>query len=266
MKIKHCWNCGIEVPYIEYDNINYIPKCKECGVLYPEKPKDEALLSIYQEEYLNDKSDENLSRLFELLKKVTFNVIRYKLKSKSSYEQIDEIWDKVQWSLEKLLMYYKEKPDFKITTSFVQYIKQVVLFPLYNKVEKERQKKEISIYTPKFKNSDKNSKELCDYLSKSVDGGLEELENEMDYDTNKNGIIGKSVDFIKDVALSIYEYDGFKNCIYMLLLYKFFISGESDDVLVRKITDSLDYSLVNKFEESKNLYREILINYSSDGA
>ena len=211
MKIKHCWNCGIEVPYIEYDNINYIPKCKECGVLYPEKPKDEALLSIYQEEYLNDKSDENLSRLFELLKKVTFNVIRYKLKSKSSYEQIDEIWDKVQWSLEKLLMYYKEKPDFKITTSFVQYIKQVVLFPLYNKVEKERQKKEISIYTPKFKNSDKNSKELCDYLSKSVDGGLEELENEMDYDTNKNGIIGKSVDFIKDVALSIYEYDGFKN-------------------------------------------------------
>lgn len=265
MKIKHCWNCGEEVPYIYYNDIDYIPICKKCGCQYPEKPKDEAYLSIYQEEYLNNRTDENFNKLFDLLKNVTYNVIRHKLKSKSSYEQMDEMLDNVQWTLEKLVKYYKEKPDFKINTSFVQYISQLVLYPLYNKGDKEKRHKEISIHIPKFKNSDKNSKELTDYISQNTDNGIEDMENKIDYDINSNIIIKKSLDFIKNVAMSIYEYEnnGFKNCIYMLLLYKFFINGECDDVLVKKIIDSMDYTLLCKFEESKELYKNILINYSN---
>ena len=140
-KIKTCWNCGTEVPYQEYGKINFIPLCPKCGVQYPEKPKDEAFLSMYQNDYLNDKSDENYNKLFTLMSKVTFNIICHKLKSTSSYEDMDDIWDKVQWTLEKIDKYYREKPNFKIGASFVKYISQVVLYPLYNKGEQERKEK-----------------------------------------------------------------------------------------------------------------------------
>ena len=149
-KIKYCWNCGHEVPYQVYSSINFVPKCPKCESLYPEKPRDEAMLSIYQDEYLADRSEKNFNRLFKALNVMTFNVICYKLKIKSSHEQLDDILDKVQWTLEKLAKYYIEKSDFKVTTSFNKYIGQLVLYPLYNKDEQERQKNEISIHIPMF--------------------------------------------------------------------------------------------------------------------
>ena len=267
MKIKRCWNCGKEVPYVSYDKIDYIPECDECGVKYPEKPEDEALLSIYHDEYLKNRTDENFNRLFILLRKVTFNVIRYKLKSKSSYEQMDEIWDNVQWTLNKLVTYYKEKPDFKISTSFVQYIGKMVLYPLYNKAEKERRYKEISIHTPKFKNSsDENTKELYQYLSEDVDGGVCNIENKIDYEINKNGVMDKSLNFIKNAGQTLYDYSEdhkLRNCIYMILFYKFFIFGEFEDVVVKKIIESMDCSFMKKFEDSKDLYKKVLIECSN---
>ena len=36
-KIKFCWNCGHEVPYQKYADIDYVPKCDICGSLYPER-------------------------------------------------------------------------------------------------------------------------------------------------------------------------------------------------------------------------------------
>ena len=82
-KIKYCWNCGHEVPYQVYSSINFVPKCPKCESLYPEKPRDEAMLSIYQDEYLADRSEKNFNRLFKALNVMTFNVICYKLKIKS---------------------------------------------------------------------------------------------------------------------------------------------------------------------------------------
>ena len=139
-KIKYCWNCGYEVPYQVYSSINFVPKCPKCESLYPEKPRDEAMLSIYQDEYLADRSEKNFNRLFKALNVMTFNVICHKLKVKSSHEQLDDILDKVQWTLEKLAKYYKEKSDFKVTTSFNKYIGQLVLYPLYNKDEQEKER------------------------------------------------------------------------------------------------------------------------------
>lgn len=267
MKVKHCWKCGTVVPYQTYEGLKTIPKCTECGTLYPEKPKDEALLTIYQDEWLKNKTDLNFNKFFSLLEKVTFNVIKHKLKSKVSYESLDDIYDKVQWTLEKLVTYYKEKPDFKITTSFVKYISKLVLFPLYNKSEKERRYNEISIYASKYKNSDeRNNKELYDYLSQDNDGGVNDVESDLDYVSHQCSLGDKSLEFIGNVVQSIYDYENsdksFKDSFYILILYKFFVSGLSDDSLVRKIMNSLDYSLVKKFEESKELYKNLLIEYS----
>ena len=269
-KTKYCWNCGEKVPYQEYKNIDFIPTCSKCGVKYPEKPKDEALLSVYQDEYLKDRNERNYNRFFELLNKVTFNIICHKLKSSSAYESIDDILDKTQWTMEKLTKYYTEKPDFKITTSFVQYLGQVVLYPLYNKDEKERQDKEISLHSPKYKDNKGNvSKELADYLSSNSDGGINKCDEEMDYVNNKNHLLEESVSFISSVIESLYNYennkhtnDAFKNAYYIALLYKYFINGQISDKIVEDIMNSMDYSLIEKFDKSREIYKDILMKYA----
>lgn len=271
-KIKYCWNCCTEVPYREYKNIDFIPTCPKCGAKYPEKPKDEALLSIYQDDYLNDRNERNFNRLFSLMSKVTFNIICHKLKCTSSHEDIDEIWDKVQWTLEKITRYYKEKPEFKIDTSFVQYIGQVVLYPLYNKDEQEKRKKEISIHTPKFANSKNKNKELYDYLSSNTDGGINETESKIDYYNNKNHITEESISYIKTVIESLYDYEKsentnheFRNSLYMSYLYKYFINGHISDRIVNDIMNSMDFKLIKKFEASKDIYKDMLLKHAVGG-
>lgn len=270
-KIKNCWNCGHEVPYQIYSSINFVPKCPKCGSLYPEKPKDEAMLSIAQDEYLADRNEKNFNKLFKLLNQMTFNVICHKLKIKSSHEQWDDIWDKVQWTLEKLAKYYKEKADFKVTTSFNKYIGQLVLFPLYNKDEQERQKTEISIHIPKFGNTDdKNAKELNDYLSKTDDGEISEVEKNIDYEVNQNYLTTKSLEFINQTINALYNNEKskntnkeFRNSYDMAELYKFFIYNRCNEKIVEDIINSMDYSLVKKFEKSKELYKQMLVDYAN---
>ena len=268
-KIKYCWNCGHEVPYQIYENIDYVPVCSECGTEYPEKTKDEAMLAMCQNKYLADRSDKNFNELFKLLNRMTFNVIRHKLKAKSSWEHLEDIYDKVQWTLEKLTKYYKEKPDFKIKASFAEYIGQIVLYPLYNKEEQERHKNEISIHTPLFGNTDKSTKELNDYLSKDDDGNINNVENSVDYENNQRYLIIKSLDFIGKSIDALYEYEEskktgkeFKNSYFMAQLYKFFIFGKYEDKNVEDIKNSVDYSTLKKFEASKDMYYKMLTDYS----
>ena len=271
-KIKYCWNCGHEVPYQVYSSINFVPKCPKCESLYPEKPRDEAMLSIYQDEYLADRSEKNFNRLFKALNVMTFNVICYKLKIKSSHEQLDDILDKVQWTLEKLAKYYIEKSDFKVTTSFNKYIGQLVLYPLYNKDEQERQKNEISIHIPMFGGAvgDKNSKELNDYLSQTCDGELSDVEKKLDYEINQNHLNVESLKFINGIINSLYEYEEskgtnkeFRNSYNMAELYKFFIYNRCHEKIVEDIINSMDHSLVKKFEKSKELYKQMLVDYAN---
>ena len=80
-KIKYCWNCKCEVPYQFYNNIDYIPTCPNCGVSYPEKPKDEALLSIYQDEYLK----ESITMIYSLSIFKNLLIIRINVASKSLF-------------------------------------------------------------------------------------------------------------------------------------------------------------------------------------
>lgn len=271
-KIKYCWNCGYEVPYQVYSSINFVPKCPKCESLYPEKPRDEAILSIYQDEYLADRNEKNFNRLFKALNVMTFNVICHKLKVKSSHEQLDDILDKVQWTLEKLAKYYKEKSDFKVTTSFNKYIGQLVLYPLYNKDEQDRQKNEISIHIPMFGGAvgDKNSKELNDYLSQTCDGEISEVEKNLDYELNQNYLTTKSLEFINQTINALYDNEKskntnkeFRNSYSMAELYKFFIYNRCDEKTVEDIINSMDYSLVKKFEKSKELYKQMLVDYAN---
>ena len=116
---------------------------------------------------------------------------------------------------------------------------------------------------------DKNSKELNDYLSQTCDGELSDVEKKLDYENDKNHLVIKSLDFMNKSINALYEYektknknDEFKSCYYMAELYKFFIYNKCDEKTVKDIINSLDFSLVKKFEKNKEMYKEMLINYA----
>ena len=49
----------------------------------------------------------------------------------------------------------------------------------------------------------------------------------------------------------------------MAELYKFFVYNKCDEKIVEDIINSLDFGLVKKFEKNKEMYKEMLINYSN---
>ena len=173
----------------------------------------------------------------------------------------------------KIASYYKEKSDFKITTSFIQYIGQVILYPIYNKDDQEREKNEISLYSTKYKSSNSSKeKELLDYLQKDDDSqGISKIEFKLDYEPNKNKLIEKTISFISDSINELYEYEENKKsnvsveyCLYFAELYNLFICGKWEDKNVKDILDSLDSNLVKKFNDCINVYKEVLLNYARE--
>ena len=148
----------------------------------------------------------------------------------------------------------------------------MVLYPLYNKDEQERQKNEISIHIPMFGGAvgDKNSKELNDYLSQTCDGEISEVEKNLDYELNQNYLTTKSLEFINQTINALYDNEKskntnkeFRNSYSMAELYKFFIYNRCDEKTVEDIINSMDYSLVKKFEKSKELYKQMLVDYAN---
>ena len=68
----------------------------------------------------------------------------------------------------------------------------------------------------------------------------------------------------------MYEYEEskgtnkeFRNSYNMAELYKFFIYNRCNEKIVEDIINSMDYSLVKKFEKSKELYKQMLVDYAN---
>lgn len=192
-----CWNCGIEVPKVNYKINKEVTYCAKCHAPYPEKPRMEAKLSILQDKlfslrdklkamesreldnsekevYTALKSDyqKNIDKMFYMLHELTFNIICSKLRGSAMRLNKEEIEDMVQWSLIKVLSYYNTKPNFKITGSFTGYMSMVVLYPLYNQKKKLKNQTEISIDTPLSRhtsNDEPDTQTLLDRLSQKED-------------------------------------------------------------------------------------------------
>lgn len=200
-----CWNCGCEVPRIKYEEINYIPKCPKCKCNYPEKPKLEAKLTEYQDEYLKDRTQKNLNKLFSPMREMIFNLICSKLKKKGQCRTYEDIEDMVSWTLCKLVSYYTTKPEFKISGSFVGYISEVIKYPLYNEKDKEKTENEISMFEPLNEDSDET---IIDKLSNDV------------YEFDVLKVLGESesnltviniMDFVKTSITMMYKVSNDKN-------------------------------------------------------
>jgi hypothetical protein len=68
---------------------------------------------------------------------------------------------------------------------------------------------------------------------------------------------------------SLYEYEKsektnheFRNVLHMCQLYKYFINGDIKNKVVEEIMNNLDFTLVKKFEASKEIYKSILMKHA----
>lgn len=262
-KKKTCWKCGREVEQQVYATLDYIPRCV-CGALYPEKPALEAKLSIYQNEYLEKRTQESFNKLFSPLYDLVFNILYSKLKSSSKLPSREKIEDMAQWSLMKLASYYRTKPDFKISGSFTSYISKVVLYPIYNKKDKKKEKKEISIYTPLSNSEDDKNKTLMDKVSEeSVETSFEA--NSLNR-LSQDRIIENTTGFIRKALNIFYNYQTEKNpkkSFYKLVelscLYRHYINKKGERYY-REVNRTCSPEIMESFTKSLEVVKAYLRN------
>lgn len=225
-KTPHCWNCKtkLDIP-IDAHNIT----CSHCHTRYCEKPRVESLLHQYQEKYLETREKKYFSLMLELLNTVFYNLIVSKLKKSAKFLNDEDIQDKVQWCLLKMVNLY-EKPEFKIGYSFISYCRQVVLYPLYNYQIKKIDNGEISLNTP-LKVDGKDGKEytLLDKISEEM--YLDTYFGAEEYfykDLEKDCTIQQSKDFFSTLVTISYTKKDFNYALKMLLLFYHRLNKKSD--------------------------------------
>lgn len=260
-----CWNCEKPVDKQVYAEIDYVPTCKHCGVKYPEKPKLEAKLTLYQDEYLADRTQANFNKLFIPMNSLVFNIICSKLKGTSERNDIEGILDKVQWVLMKVSQYYINKPNFRIDSSFTAYLTQVALYPLYNKKDKKKSNNEISMFTPlggKFINSTGAEKQLIDKLSEEpYMDGVFETEAFLFKETQKETVVNEMTDFIAVALETLYKQSitinsnkSFSETLTLALTYKHFVN-QKNDRFFSELWRTCPIDLQDRFNDSIKLLK-----------
>ena len=81
-------------------------------------------------------------------------------------------------------------------------------------------------------------------------------------------MVSEYQDYINTVIQSLYDYEvsekskhAFRSSLYMAQLYKYFISGEIENKIVTDIMNSLDFTLIKKFNASRDIYKNILMKH-----
>jgi len=255
-KIK-CWKC--HEPLTDLDSTtNYA--CPYCNAHYSNKPINEAKLSILQEEYLATRDVKVLNRMMIIIQDIVYNLICSKLKASGKFLNEEDILDKVQWTLLKMTQYYNRE-EFKITTSFTEYLSQVILYPLYNYKQKNLDQNEISIFTPLGHDSDSdNDKTILDKIIENpyLDG-VGEAESYLFKELEKEHTITQVTDFIKSVTTMAYKKKGFSTALKLLILFNHYLNKRSNRFFNEWWnTEPNGISLRDYFEKSLSILRTTL--------
>jgi hypothetical protein len=227
-KLK-CWHCKAPLENLSYEERLMNIPCPACGTAYAAKPMNEAKLSLLQEEFLSTRKVEVLNRMMMIMQHIIYNLICSKLKGSATFLDEEDIMDKVQWTLMKMHTYYSRE-DFKISTSFVEYLSQVILYPLYNYKNREKDQFEISINTP-IKDGSNGGKEQT-ILDKLTDTPyLEnnfEVENFLFKEEQKENVIAEIQDYIDTVITVAYKQKGMAHALKLLVLFKHFFQKRNN--------------------------------------
>lgn len=128
-------------------NNKYPDNCPICGTSLWSLPPIEIKLKKLQENYFTTRSEKDFGIFLFEISKLLRNIIVGKLTSSGTIVSDEELEDSVSESLEKVFKLY-QKPKFMIRDSFVGYLGQVVLYPMYNEKKKTYQQTVISYHAP----------------------------------------------------------------------------------------------------------------------
>jgi len=225
-KKRSCWHCRKPISNSER-TYNFI--CPHCKSNFADKPKNEALLHVYQAEFLLSRDEEVFSKMMVMIKDIAYNQICAKLKQSGKFLLEEDLEDKISWTVWKMISLYSQ-PDFKITSSFIDYIGQVVLYPLYNYKLQDKEQYEISLYTP-INNSSNNKKEntLYDVMKETtILESAGEVENFFYKEIEKENLISTVNDFIDAMVTTVYKRKGFAYALKMITLIDYFFQEKNN--------------------------------------
>jgi len=250
-KLK-CWSCHI--PLTNFDS-SYNYHCPECDAEYANKPPNEARLAILQNEYLQSRDNKVLNKMMIIMNDLIYNLICSKLKASGKYLDEDDVMDKVQWTLLKMTYYYS-KPEFKINSSFTEYIGRVILYPLYNNKQKEKDANELSLFSPLGNNE--GDKLLIDRLSDMpyLDGN-NETENYLFQNIEKDNVVVMVNNFINSLFMSAYKTKGFATALKLMVLYKHYFNKSTERFFGNWWT-SEGIELKEYFEKSQTILKDAI--------
>ena len=262
MSRKTCWHCH---KHIDNQNEEYDFICPHCSTHFADKPKNEAQFHLLQMKYLANKQDkDSFTKMILLIKEISYNQIVSKLKASGKFLYDEDLEDKVSWSVCKMISLY-ENPDFKITTSVIEYLNKVVLYPLYNYKLKDREQNEISLFLPinNHKNNNKKENTLYDLMKeKTMLEEIGEVENYFFINIEKENIINISNDFIDSILLTISENKNFSYALKMLIVIDYFFQKKNNKLFTNWWnTEGLDFK--KRFDKILILFRNNIreINY-----
>lgn len=261
-KVPTCWNCKKVLPINKFHEQHSGYYCPFCNIKYADRPKVEAQLALLQDDYLVTKSQVSLGKMLLIFRDITYNLLCKKLKASSKFLTDEDIEDKINFVIEKMLIYYR-RPEFSIRTSFVSYINQVILYPLYNYQEQEKDIREISLFEPvqdssKISSSSKKEQILLDKLSEETCyEGLNEIENYLFQNIQKENVINQVSDFLSSTIFTAEKKISFSHALKLLILFKHFLNGKSSRFF-NEWWIKEGFELRDHFEKSLTLLRKTL--------
>lgn len=153
-KYERCCVCSYELNIIDnpITKENPLPElCPSCKTKYWTKPLVERDLMVLQDTYLadpNNRDQEAFNEIIIIVEGLLHNIIASKLKGSAIYLEDEKRHDLVMESLLVFIEKYTNNSNFKIGNSFITYLQQMVLNPLYHPKKKLKDKLETSISTP----------------------------------------------------------------------------------------------------------------------
>ena len=161
-----CWKCSTK--HTSESRITGLDECPSCGVIAFAKPEDEGPLHYYQDKFIKSRAvsvelgnyetlvdakngkeyvvpvgdNSCLEEMYHLLLMYSTKIVRKK--TASVILRDGDFDDHVMDTVGTMLRYFKIKPDFKIESSFGEYLSNIALQPIFNKKKQERDKSEQS--------------------------------------------------------------------------------------------------------------------------
>jgi len=227
----HCWQCKKKL--IKDTSEGFVDEpnliCPSCGAEFADKPFIEARLHILQKEYLQTRDSKIFGEMLKLMQDITYNQIVSRLRSSGVFLDPEDIKDKVHWGLEKMIILYSN-PNFRITTSFIEYIGNVVLYPLYNYKQKDKDENEISMFTPigHSKGSDKEYTYFDQLKETPVLTGYNETEEYFYSESHKEHTINIVNDYIDKVVTISNKKRDFATALKMAVLFNQYLNKKSE--------------------------------------